>query len=139
MIRGLYTAASGLAVQWERQEAIANNLANVGTAGYKRDDLIGTTFEEHMIYAVRAGNARYIGNATGGSVDFQTVTDFTPGTLQQSDNPLDLALEGQGFFVVQTPQGERLTRNGEFTLDNAGYLVNHQGYRVLGENGPIML
>lgn len=137
MIRGLYTAASGLAVQWERQEAIANNLANANTAGYKRDDLIGSTFEEHMIYAVRAGNSRYIGSATGGTVGFQSVTDFSPGELQQTGNPLDLALEGQGFFVVQTPQGERLTRNGEFTLDNAGNLVTRQGYKVLGEKGPI--
>jgi flagellar basal-body rod protein FlgF len=139
MIRGLYTAASGLTVQWERQEAIANNLANADTVGYKRDDMIGTSFGEYMIYAVRAGNARYIGNASSGSVGFETVTDYSPGELRQTGNPLDLALEGEGFFVVQTPQGERLTRNGDFTLDQAGNLVNHQGYPVLGENGPIVL
>lgn len=139
MIRGLYTAATGLAMQWERQEAIANNLANVDTVGYKRDDMISRTFGEHLLFAVGHGENRYIGNAGSGVMALQTVTDFSPGEFRQTGNPLDLALEGDGFFTVETPQGERLTRNGSFTLDSEGYLVNHQGYRVLGESGPINL
>lgn len=139
MIQGYYTAATGLAMQWERQETIANNLANVDTVGYKRDDMIARTFGEHLVYAVGNGENQYIGNAGSGVNALETVTDFSPGELRQTGNTMDLALEGDGFFVVETPQGERLTRNGSFSLDSEGYLVNHQGYKVLGEKGPINL
>jgi flagellar basal body rod protein FlgG len=66
-----------------------------------------------------------------------SITDFSQGTLQQTGGALDLAIRGDGYFVVDTPQGERYTRNGSFSLNEKGELVNQQGYRVRGQNGPL--
>lgn len=140
MIRGLYTAATGLALQWERQEAIANNLANVGTTGYKRDEtLVSKSFNDHFLYAVSGNQRQPVGTVGHGVAGTMTMTDFSTGVLAETGNSLDLAIEGEGFLVVETPQGERLTRNGSLTRDAQGYLVTSQGQRVLGENGPIIL
>jgi flagellar basal-body rod protein FlgG len=69
----------------------------------------------------------------------EVYTVFDQGAMKQTENDFDLALEGQGFLAVQTAQGERLTRNGAFLIDTDGYLVTKDGYKVLGENGPIKL
>lgn len=140
MIRGLYTAATGLALQWERQEAIANNLANVGTTGYKRDQALSIqSFNEHLLYAVTGNQRQPVGTVGHGVAGTVTLTDFTAGIFEETGNPLDLAIEGEGFLVVETAQGERLTRNGSLTRDGQGFLVTSQGQHVLGDNGPIVL
>jgi flagellar basal-body rod protein FlgG len=69
----------------------------------------------------------------------EVYTRFIQGSLQKTENDFDLALDGEGFFSVQTEEGERYTRNGSFLIDNEGWLVTKDGYRVLGENGPIQL
>ncbi len=107
---------------WEqRQAAMSNNLANVSTNGFKAE----TVFAELMEGAAPVG---------GGG------TDYRAGARQQTGRPMDVALEGDGFFVVRTPQGDRYTRNGSFSLDADGVVVDQGGNPVLADNGgPIML
>jgi flagellar basal-body rod protein FlgG len=97
-------------------DMIANRLANAGTTGYKAESL---TFDELFQARMKI--------------------DLTQGDSQQTGNPLDMAIFGEGFFKVQTPQGDRYTRNGTFSLDKDSYLVTQDGYRVLGEGGPMVL
>lgn len=150
MIRGLYTAASGMIMEMVRNDTISNNLANVNTVGFKKDVAVFNNFnklfiqrlnnppaikgEKFSIYhPIRIGNV-----GTGVKVDAICV-DHSNGHLQQTENPLDLALQGDGFFVVETPSGLRYTRDGAFSLNNRGELVTRDGFRVLGENGFIVI
>lgn len=132
------TLAIGLSRQLvlERQlDVVANNLANVSTAGYKSQ---GVLFERYL-----ANGGRGIPTGAEGSRPLSYVTDpgdfldFSEGAIETTHNPLDVALDGQGFLVVQTPQGERYTRDGALQLDAAGRLVTASGNLVLGANGPI--
>ena len=153
MIRGLYTGAAGMAVQQERLDALSNNLANVDTTGYKRDIAVQKSFPTMLLRRMGDDGVRRIPFATDpiGSIDTAPVvgqlgtgvetneyfTVFEDGSLQVTNAPFDLALRGEGFFVVDTPYGERLTRNGGFMLGPEGLLVNKDGYPLLGEDGPI--
>ncbi|HET8655419.1 MAG TPA: flagellar hook basal-body protein [Longimicrobiaceae bacterium] len=119
IVNGMTRAASALRY-WElRQEAASNNLANADTNGFKAE----RTFGQLVGDAVTTVNA---------------ATDLSAGALKPTGNPLDLAIGGKGFFVVQTPQGERLTRAGAFQLDRDGKIVDDHGNAVLGEKGPII-
>ncbi len=153
MVRGWYTAASGMLAQQRRLDALANNLANVNTSGYKRDLSIHKAFPEILIRRFNDDGLRTIPHSDGrwGSVDSAPVvgrlgtgveqneiyTVFEQGSLRQTENVFDFALEGEGFFVVETPDGERYTRNGSFHLGPESLLVTKEGYPVLGENGRI--
>lgn len=149
MIRGLYTAASGMLSEMARTDVISNNLANINTAGYKKDRAIFRTFPEMDInriddpIAVSPGEKidprPFIGILGTGVLLDEINTDISQGPIKNTSNPLDLALAGQGFFAVQTPGGIRYTRDGSFTRDERGYLVTAEGYNVLGQNGPIYL
>lgn len=110
------TAAQGLRYWERRQEAVANNLANVSTAGFKR---------EQVFAELVAGPGPVGGGAT----------DQTEGAREETGRPLDLALEGNGYFVVRTQAGDRYTRNGAFSLNADGVLVNQGGQPVLGSDG----
>lgn len=134
---GIYVAASGFLAQQKRLEIIANNLANANTAGYKGDISV---FRISRPSSVESGPGR------GGSVSFpsavavpQMATDFSQGPLTRTGNPLHVALVGKGFFEVQTPQGPRYTRKGDFTLTADGTLMTQTGHPVMGEGGPITL
>lgn len=124
-----------------RMSTLANNIANTGTAGYKADkvafDLPGGEDGSVTAGATAAGTGSpqesYLGNPV------QTYTDFSPGQIVHSGNSMDFALEGDGFFVVQTPDGMRYTRSGNFTRDAEGVLVTVEGYPVMGEGGNILL
>ena len=106
---------------WERrQEVLSNNLANADTTGFKGERVFG----------------ELLANGTTAPV---AETDMTAGALTPTGNPLDLAMGNGNFFVVDTPQGERLSRGGSFQLDGAGYLSDADGHHVLGESGPIRL
>ena len=155
MLRGIYTGAAGMVVQQDRLDAISNNLANVDTTGYKRDTAIQKAFPELLLRrmsddgvtqfparhpAVGSFDSAPVVGSVGTGVETNEVyTSFSQGGLKQTENSFDLALEGQGFFVVQTPYGERYTRNGSFLIGPEGMLVTKQGYPVLGEDGPIHL
>lgn len=113
-------------------DVVANNIANINTSGYKAD---GSLFEEYL-----ASNAR---SDTGGRVSFVRDRgvwhDMSAGPVERTGNPLDVAIDGDAFFAVQTPRGERYTRNGTFHLNATGQLVTSEGDPVLGTGGPITL
>jgi len=150
MIRGLYTGAAGMVAQEHRMDALSNNLANVDTTGYKRDTSIHKAFPELLlrrmndtgVYIFPFGSvdvAPVVGRLGTGVEQNEVYTVFTQGSFKESGNPFDIALEGGGFFTVQTPQGERYTRNGSFILGKEGLLLTKEGYPVLGEKGPIRI
>jgi flagellar basal-body rod protein FlgF len=120
----------------ERQmDVVANNVANVNTTGFKADRSL---FAEHLMQGAHednfaAGRDRRLSYVN----DRATFHDFSQGAVEQTKNPLDVAIDGGGFFVVQTPSGERYTRDGSFQINNQGQLVNASGYPVLSSGGPI--
>lgn len=134
MIKGIYTSALGLIPLQKKLEVIANNLANVNTTAFKRDD----AFTNELISASTLFRDGTI-NPTDKDVSQQTTTDFSQGTLQQTGNNLDVALDGQGFFSIQTRNGIELTRDGSFTLSTDGTLVTRNGDTVMGTGGAIRL
>lgn len=141
MIYGLYQSAAGMLVNQYRQNTIANNLANVDTAAYKRDI---ASFSERLVEAQsRSGATRnaVLDGQTGGVWSAPTATDWQSGISDVTGNPLDAAIAGRGFFAVQTDEGTRYTRDGEFTIDSQGQLVTAQGgWPVLSEQGtPIAM
>jgi flagellar basal-body rod protein FlgF len=113
---------------------IANNMANVGTNGFKARS---SRFETHMMPKASAHAFRGADRKLDYVIDAGTQLDSSAGPMELTRNPLDLAMKGDSFFVVQTPAGERYTRNGSFALDNRGQLVTSDGYPVMGENGPM--
>lgn len=133
MLKGIAAAASGMLPQMKRQEVIANNLANVATAGFKRDRLFIEQLDAAQRAAAPKGEAWQLGNSVG------VVIDFKQGSLDGTGNPLDVALSGDGFLVLQTPQGERYTRNGHLAVDSNGLLTGPDGQPVMGQGGEINL
>lgn len=119
-INGMTHAAYALHYWETRQQAAANNLANVSTDGFKGE----------RVFARMLGDAGPVPDAE---------TDFSSGTLRVTGSPLDLALQGDGFFIVQTPDGERFTRGGAFHLDDEGRIVDAAGNALLGENGELVI
>ncbi|MBN1525156.1 MAG: flagellar hook-basal body protein [Spirochaetales bacterium] len=150
MLRGLYTGASGMIAQMHRMDAVSNNLANVDLIGYQRDTAVSKAFPEMLI---RRSNDDGMYNFPFGSVDTMPIvgklgtgteinevfTVFEQGAMKPTENVFDFALDGKGFFSVETTDGERYTRNGSFLLNPEGYLVTKSGDFVLGEQGPIQL
>jgi flagellar basal-body rod protein FlgF len=142
MLRGIYIAASGMSGREQAIDVIANNLANVDTIGFKADKLSSQSFGRMLLSRVgdiREGPAgRFsspppIGTAqlSGGATDARYV-DYSAGSITFTGNPLDLALNGPGFFTIQDPTGGfAYTRNGVFTIDTQNYLVNQEGLQVL--------
>ncbi|MFO7819852.1 MAG: flagellar basal-body rod protein FlgF [Halanaerobacter sp.] len=136
MIKGLYTSSSGMQSSMRRQDVISNNLANVNTSGYKKDTAINKSFPEKMISRIDS-ESKAIGRLGSGTAVDEVSTDHSAGNFKETGNSMDWAIEGTGFFVVQTPEGERYTRNGSFTINNENQVVTQQGYPVQGENGPL--
>jgi len=150
LLRGLYTSASGMIAQMHRLDAIANNLANVDLNGYKRDQAVFKSFPELLIrrmnddgvYSFNMGSVDTtpIVGKLGTGVELNEVfTIFEQGPLKPTGRALDFALEGEGFFSINTLDGERYSRNGDFFISPEGYLVTKSGDFVIGENGPIKL
>lgn len=140
--KGVFSALSGAMAQSQRLDTIANNIANVNTPSFKRDQQV---FREYLtanekpseviqvpripasiesFYDMQGGDKSFVDSAG-------TYTDFSQGSLKQTGAPLDVALDGAGFFEVATPGGVRLTRHGSFSLDGNGQLVTKDGYPVL--------
>jgi flagellar basal-body rod protein FlgG len=133
MDRGLYIAASGMLAEQTRQDQIANDLANASTAGYKADRSAQTSFGELLLANRTTG--RQVGPLALGSEIAEIRTDVTPAALKQTDEPLDVGIEGAGFFAIQTAQGTRYTRDGQFTISAQGLLTDGQGRPVLDDAG----
>src|SRR5512135_2791674 len=136
MNSGMYAAVSGNMALMQRMDVITNNLANINTTGVKKDRMTFNT----MLDSVK-NPTRVNGSLTDAPVlaDFSVQTDFSSGALKQTGNPLDLALDGKGFFVVDTPQGKGYTRQGNFHLDGSGRLVTAGGFKGGGGGGPITI
>lgn len=162
---GLYSAYLGMRARQERLDLVANNLANASTAGFKADRLLyrsvaalqaqaqqsppgvdGTTgapINGAPAAASSAGKGPEAGQLApikyGKDVGVLTseATDFSAGSIRETGRSLDIALDGDGFLVVQTTRGERYTRQGSLTLDNSGQLVTQRGDLVVGDAGPI--
>lgn len=139
MIRGLYTSATAMKMELLSQEVITNNLANIDTPAYKRDFPIRSTFSSLLISRIEQGFSpvNFVGPlGVGGDLE-RVYTDFSPGPLKFTENKLDLAIEKEGFFVVQTPGGERYTRDGSFRVNSQEELVTKDGFLVEGKQGPV--
>lgn len=148
MIRGWYTGASGMTAQQARLDAISNNLANVDTDGYKRDVAVHKAFAQLLLRRMNDDGqlrnpfgssdlAPVVGKLGTGVETNELFTEFEQGSLKETESDFDLALDGEGFLCVETPYGERYTRNGSFVLGKEGFLETKEGYKILGENGPI--
>jgi flagellar basal-body rod protein FlgG len=138
MNRGLYVAASGMLAMQARQDQLSNDLANAATPGYKPDRSAQKAFGELLVRNVQ-GDQQVGTMAAGVRLEEQT-TDLRAAPLKQTDEPLDLAVDGEGFFGVQTSEGVRYTRNGRFASAADGTLVDQLGNAVLGKDGrPVKL
>jgi flagellar basal-body rod protein FlgF len=109
---------------------VANNLANMSTSGFKGEKMM---FVEHLTKS--KGGHQVISEKVAYVRDIATLRDFSEGPLESTGNPFDLAISGEGYFTVQTDQGNKYTRNGRFQIDQGGQLVNQQGYPVLADGG----
>jgi flagellar basal-body rod protein FlgF/flagellar basal-body rod protein FlgG len=119
----------------ERQlDVVSNNIANINTSGYKADRSL---FQEYLTTGAHEDNFANSDRRVSFVQDRATFHDFTPGPTQETKNPLDVAIDGNAFLVVQTPSGERYTRDGGLQINNQGQLVTASGYQVLGNSGPI--
>jgi flagellar basal-body rod protein FlgF len=144
MIKGLYSAVTAMVMNAARQQVLSHNISNMQTPGFKQ---ILTTAQDFM-----QNQAVYsTGNTVNGTIDYlgllglgtqisDEYIDFEQGALQDTGNPLDLALQGNGFFTVETPDGQRYTRDGRFLRDADDNLVTVDGFQVLDDAGqPIQL
>jgi flagellar basal-body rod protein FlgF len=117
-------------------DVVANNIANLDTTGFKAE---GVIFQEHLMPVARANQFNAPDRRLSFVQDRATWHNLAQGPVQQTGNPLDVAISGDAFLVVQTPRGERYTRNGALQINATGELVTSEGYRVLGDGGPITL
>lgn len=150
MNRGIYPILSGALAHERRMQVFANNMANVNTAGFKQDEqAFKAVFARHQNSAPAvthgAGPAQWIGARPSGPAERAFVaphvlkTTFEPGRIRVTGNPLDVAIQGRGFFEVKTPHGTRYSRNGMLSLDNQRRLVTNLGYPVMGTKGEIKI
>jgi flagellar basal-body rod protein FlgF len=137
VVRGLYASAGGLLVESARSDVIAGNLASVSVPGHRRDVPTVSTFERTLERTAAAGAAGPASGALG--VVLGTRVDLRPGGIRHTGAKLDLALDGPGYFCVQTPSGEAYTRGGAFGLDASQRLLAASGHPILGRSGPIRL
>ncbi|MFN2340993.1 MAG: flagellar basal-body rod protein FlgF [Halanaerobium sp.] len=136
MIRGLYTAASSMDVLEKKTNIRSNNLANVNTNGFKKSEGITRSFPEMLLSRIEAGEAdQEIGELSTGSYMENSFKDMSQGSFQQTGNKLDFAVEGEGFFVIETEAGERYSRDGNFTINADSELVTQSGNPVLDTEG----
>ncbi len=130
---GLDIAASGMVAEQIHQDQLSNDLANAATPGFKPDETPQRSFGSVLLANTQGGAA--VGSVDEAVVLGKTYTNMTPGTMQETGEPLDFAIEGNGFFAVKTPQGTRYTRDGQFTTSAAGLLTDANGDPVLDAKG----
>jgi len=144
MDRGTYVAASGGLHSSRRLDVVADNLANSSTVGFKAQRLVSRQqeFSDTLASRLENASAKAVGDQerTPGVVDLQTMTDFSPGPISYTGDPLNVALpDANTFFAVNTPEGLAYTRAGNFTRNVDGNLVTADGMPVIGDGGPITL
>lgn len=146
MVKGLYTAHTGMVNEMKRLDVLSNNLANADTTGYKKEGTTATTFGDELAFRIRDtsdyGLSKRIGGITYGTKLGQVYTDYSTGNLKVTDNDTDFAINGDGFFAIAftNKAGEtsvKYTRDGAFTVNRNGYLVTKDGDYVLNTNGAL--
>lgn len=121
MIKGIYQAGRSLTNQTKNLERVANNLANINTIGFKREGMFVEFLNQY------------------GNSEIKTPIDLRQGNLAQTGNPLNLAIAGDGYFILQSDDQYELTRNGNFLISEDGFLTNQSGKKVMGKSGEINL
>lgn len=150
MVKGLYSAYTGMIQQEHRMDVLTNNLANANTNGYKKEGATAQSFDAMLAYKIKDSSEGYnlakrIGVNHPGVKIGEGYTDFSQGPLKETSNTFDLALTDKGFFAIEytNKKGEtsvKYTRDGNFTLTQDGYLVTQDGDKVLNKNGnPIKI
>lgn len=148
MVRGLYTAWTGMANEQKRLDVISNNLANSATVGYKKEGVTSQSFDEQLAIKIKDKSEphgeRIIGSMSLGVKIGEVYTDYTGGSLRETENTFDLAIDGEGFFqvAVTNRNGEtnlRYTRAGGFHMTSDGYVVNSEGNHLQGESGDVLV
>ncbi|HYH02423.1 MAG TPA: flagellar basal-body rod protein FlgF [Bacillota bacterium] len=139
MIRGIYTAATGMVAEMNRLNIVANNLANVNATGFKSDQTTLSSFESLLLNAYDKSGVTPVGTLGLGVQINPAYTDFSNGALTVTGSKTDLAIEGDALFSIEAPGGTRYTRAGNFTRDQDNFLVTQEGYKLLGEKGPIQV
>ncbi len=134
MIRGIYNSSSAMQYLQEKMDIVSNNLANTDTKGFKRS---GVAFNQLMV-AEQAKQRNQIKDPLPGG-EIISYIENTQGPIKQTNNPLNMAIQGDGYFAVQTPEGKAWTRDGAFSMDSMGYIVTMNGDYLMGENGPIQI
>jgi len=148
MSGAIYTATSGALAYQMRLDVLSNNLSNIGTVGFKEDRTVFRAYlpasqdpiSENLQTTLMSEEPTTLesNQISNSLVAFEgTTTDFSPGQLKQTGNAFDLAIDGNGFFCIQTPGGVQYTRKGNFTLNHEGVLANQEGLPVLGNGGKI--
>lgn len=146
MVRGLYTAYTGLANEQKRLDIMSNNLANSATVGYKQENVANQSFDEVMTIKIRDGSVGYcnqnIGSMSLGVKIGEVYTDYGQGSFRETGNTFDFAIEGNGFFkirVVDSAGNEsfKYTRNGCFKMTKDGYIVDAEGNHLQGKSGDL--
>ena len=148
MLRGLYTAWTGMVNEQKRMDVLSNNMANSTTVGFKLDKSTSQAFDQVLGIKIRDGSEAYhnqaIGHLSLGVKIGETYTDHAQGSIRGTGGTYDCALSGSGFFTIKvtTANGEektRYTRDGRFTLTKEGHLVDADGNAVMGKNGDIYI
>jgi len=139
LLRGIYIAGTGMLAESLRQDVVANNLANATTTGYKRTASTSEPFAAALLRNMAMPGQPEVGTANFGVQPGRLDVIDTQGALRSTGNQLDIALVGDGWFTVRTPDGVRYTRDGSFGLSSDGTLTTKEGYAVLGEKGPVKL
>lgn len=135
MINGIYLATSGMNVEQKRMDILSNNLANINSIGYKKKQVDFAVFDERLFSNISSDSK--LGVLTSGSIIENTSINLSSGSLKLTENPYDFAINGNNFFVVESEEGQFLTKNGSFGLDSENFLINQDGYYVLGDRGRI--
>ncbi|MBE3101297.1 MAG: flagellar hook-basal body protein [Firmicutes bacterium] len=141
MLRALYTAGTGMLTQMKQMDVTGNNISNANTGGYKKDRSISVSFGDMLVQRInepgKQGQSAVVGPLNLGISMDEVITDHEQGPMEYTGKSTDLSIYGNGFFAVETQNGERYTRGGSFFVNSEGNLVIGDGYRLMGENGPI--
>jgi flagellar basal-body rod protein FlgG len=148
MVRGLYTAYTGMVNEQNRLDIIANNLANSATVGFKEDNVTSQSFDQLLTLKIKDSSEAFI-DRTIGSMSMgvklgEVYTNYEQGSLRQTSGTYDFALEGDGFFTLSVTDragnvSTQYTRNGSFTMTKDGHIVDEDGNYLMGEGGEIVV
>lgn len=140
MVRGLYTGWTGMYNEQQRLDVISNNLANSATVGFKKEGATSQSFKDMLTIKVRDDHGdSYIGNMNLGVKIGEVYTDYSQGSVRETGNTYDMAIDGSGFFTISYTDANgntstRYTRAGEFMITKEGYVVTSEGQHLMGES-----